>query len=233
MERLEKGHLFVVRISTGDFKREQQSMKGNDEEVEICFTKERVNPYRYTLFAQQLKEKKSIRLRFVKVVLSGGITEILATNLPRDEFPAKDISRLFQLRWGIETAYDTLKNKYMLENFTGKKPILIEQDILATLCVYNMAQDMIRDAEIEQREKDRNKHYRHPMTINVNLAIGVIKEDLIRVILERDREKQSALFEEMIQTIAGHIVPVREGRHYERHNKHPALKHPMNKKHSY
>lgn len=233
MERLEKGHPFVVRLSTGDFKREQQSMKGNDEEVEICFTKERVNPYRYTLFAQQLKEKKSIRLRFVKVVLSGGITEILATNLPRDEFPAKDISRLFQLRWGIETAYDTLKNKYMLENFTGKRPILIEQDILATVCLYNMAQDMIRDAELEEREKNRDKHYRYPITINGNLAIGVIKEDLIRVILERDPKKKDTLYEEMIQAIARHIVPVREDRHYQRKKKHRVLKHPVNKKHSY
>ena len=33
------------------------------------------------------------------------------------------------MRWGIETAYETLKSRLQLENFTGTKPILLLQDI--------------------------------------------------------------------------------------------------------
>jgi len=50
-------------------------------------------------------------------------------------------------------AYDTLKNKIFLENFNGKKPIIIEQDSLSTVCLYNITQDILLDAEMEQQEK--------------------------------------------------------------------------------
>lgn len=124
INRLENNQNFVVRLSTTDFRQEQRNMTSADEDVEIVFTQARVNPYRKTPFAKRLKEKGSIRLRFVKVNLPGDTTEFLATNLSREDFTQQEISEIYRLRWGIETAYDTLKNKFMLENFTGIKSIL-------------------------------------------------------------------------------------------------------------
>ena len=40
-----------------------------------------------------------------------------------------------------------------MENFTGTKPILIEQDILSTIYVSNLAADISRDVEKENEEK--------------------------------------------------------------------------------
>ncbi|MPM97683.1 hypothetical protein SDC9_144860 [bioreactor metagenome] len=233
LERLQQGQKFVVRLSSSDFRKEQLIMASADEDVDIEFTQARINPYRHTPFANRLRETGRIRLRFVQVPLPGHAVEFLATNLSRADFSRQEISELYRLRWGIETAYDTLKNKFLLENFTGKKAILIEQDILATVCLYNLTQDLLRDAEIEQREKNKDKHYKYQMKINVNMAIGVVKDDLIRMALETDPGKRAEIFEGVIRAITDNIVPVRENRQFERVNKHPAIKHPASKKHSF
>lgn len=233
IDRLEKNQHFVVRLSSHVFIREQKSMNTSDEDIEIVFSPERINPYRNTPLAEKLRKKGSVRLRFVKILLPGNTTEFLATDLPREEFSEQDISELYRLRWGIETAYDIMKNKFMLENFTGKKPVIIEQDILSTVYLYNLTQDMLRDAEMEQENKNAKKSYKHKMVINVNTAIGIIKEDLIRMALEKNAKKRGEIFEEIIQAIASNIVPIRENRQYERKKKYPVLKHPITKKRSY
>jgi hypothetical protein len=86
----------------------------------------------------------------------------------------------------------------MLENFTGKKSIIIRQDILSTVYLYNITQDMIRDAEMEQQEKNRQKSYQYKMMINVNMAIGIIKEDLIHMALEDNPEIREVIFKAII-----------------------------------
>lgn len=233
INRLERNQKFVVRLSSTTFKREQMSMVADDEDIEIKFTPERINPYRKTAFAKRLREKESIHLRFVKIMLPDGTLEVLATNIQREEFSAEEIGKIYGLRWGIETAYDTLKNKFMLENFTGKKPIIIEQDILSTIYLYNLVQDIIKDAEEERQEKDKHKQYKHIMTINLNMAIGIIKEDLIRMALEDDSGKRGEIFEDIIKSIANNLVPVRKSRKFQRKRKHPSIKHPITKKRSY
>lgn len=166
-------------------------------------------------------------------MLPGNKVEFLATNLSRENFTAQDISTLYGLRWGIETVYDTLKNKFMIENFTGKKSIIIEQDIFATICLYNITQDMLRDAETDQQEKNSGKSYKYQMKVNMNLVIGIIKDELVRMALEKNSEKRGKIFEEVIKTIARNIVPVRTQRQFERGNKHPAMKYPITKKKSF
>ncbi len=56
------------------------------------------------------------------------------------------------MRWGIETAYETLKSRLQLENFTGTKPILLLQDIVF-IYLSNLVEDIILDAERELDQK--------------------------------------------------------------------------------
>ena len=53
-------------------------------------------------------------VRVVRVILKSGEIETLITNLSEDEFSADDFLDLYFLRWGIETTYDTLKNKLLM-----------------------------------------------------------------------------------------------------------------------
>lgn len=66
-----------------------------------------------------------IKLRVLKVVLDTGEVEILITNLTEDELKYEDSKELYFKRWGIETKFDELKNKFQIENFSGMKPIII------------------------------------------------------------------------------------------------------------
>ncbi len=75
----------------------------------------------------------SIHLRMVKIVLDNEKEEILLTNLPNDTFTTSRFSELYHLRWGIEPAFETLKSRLQLENFTGTKIPLILQDIFSTI----------------------------------------------------------------------------------------------------
>ncbi|MBA7547763.1 hypothetical protein ES705_40199 [subsurface metagenome] len=151
----------------------------------------------------------------MRFTLDNGSREYLATNLPMEEFSTSEIVYLYRLRWEIETAYNVLKNKFFIENFTGTKPIMIEQDIYATVYLCNVMHDILLDAKLEFNIKNHQK-YKYKMEINKNIAIGIMKEELIRFILEKDKGKKKEMFDKIIVEISSNILPVRNGRHYKR-----------------
>lgn len=210
----DKGIKFVVRLKKTDYKKEQLGLIQDDSMVEIQLDKSRIRHYEGTADGDRMKELGKISLRMVRVYLENGNTEILATNLPFSEFPTAEISELYRLRWGIETAYETLKDRLQIENFTGTKPTLLLQDIYSTIYVSNLAEDIIRDAEREMDEKEQTK--KHKMMINRTISIGILKNDMIYILLEPDKEKKTKLFQQLYNDISQNLVPVRPNRHYHR-----------------
>lgn len=59
-------------------------------------------------------------------------------------------------------------------------------------------------------------HTKHKMAINQTLSIGILKNDLIYIVLETDKEKKSVLFQKLYDDISQNLVPVRPDRHYHR-----------------
>lgn len=211
---MEKGILFLVRLKSSDYKKEQSALSGPDGWVDILLDKSRINHYKGTDIGQRMEELGSVTLRMVKVLLQEEREEILITNLPSETFDRFQIAELYQMRWGIETAYETLKDRLQIENFTGTKPVLLLQDIYSTIYISNLAEDIIRDAEAELDEKE--KHRKHKMMINRTLSIGILKNDLIYILLEKNEEKQDRLFQQIYEDISKNLVPVRPDRHYHR-----------------
>lgn len=150
---MDRGIKFIVRLKSSDYKKEQLVLCEDDSIVEIKLDKTRIKHYEGTPDGERMKE-----LRMIKVHLENGSTEILATNLMPTEFTAFEIGELYHIRWGIEIAYETLKSRLQLENFTGTKPVLLLQDIYSTIYVSNLAEDIILDAErgMDEREKTEN-----------------------------------------------------------------------------
>lgn len=214
---IENGTCFCVRLSSKDYKSEQQAMSSDDEDVAIVLTKNRKNRYLRTGDYDLIKDRKDVRLRFVRVWLDESHTqcEIFATNLPRDQFPADCFGELYHLRWNVETAFETLKDRLQIENFTGTKPILIKQDIFSTIYVCNLVEDIARESELEQKEHLEND-YKHRMAINRSVCIGLLKSDLIYILLQVDPQVQEALFQKLYEEISASIVPIRPNRKYER-----------------
>jgi len=214
----EMGRKYLVRLSGISFKAEQKSMKHDDEIVEIKFNAQRINAHRQNgnhEVADKLKAAGSVKVRFVRILLSTGEIEYLATNLSSEEFTLSELKNLYRLRWEIETVFDTLKNKFQIENFSGTLPIIIEQDIFATIYLSNVLHDMIQEAQ-ETFDKTNTKDYKYQMTINKNIAVGLLKENVIHFVLTKNPRKQKVIFENLILSMQKYIEPVREERKFKR-----------------
>lgn len=208
---------FVARLKKSDFSKEQRAMSLDDEDVEIKLDASRRHHHLGTENEPIILSRDSFKIRLVKVWLDkeSETYEVFATNLPRDQFPADCFDELYHLRWRIETAYETLKDRLQMENFTGTKPLLIEQDIYSTIYVSNIAEDIARDIEQEKADHLKND-YKHRMAVNRTLCIGLLKSDLIYIILEKDPQRQAELMQNLYDEISENIVPIRPDRHYKR-----------------
>jgi hypothetical protein len=78
-------------------------------------------------------------VRVIKLILPNNEIEMLATNLSKTAFKTVEFNNLYHLRWGVETKYNTLKNKLDIENFSGKTIITFLQDFYATMFLSNIA----------------------------------------------------------------------------------------------
>lgn len=211
---MEKNIYFLVRLKNSDYKKEQQNLEKDDSNVEIVLDKTRIRHYEGTPDGERMKELGKIPLRLVRIHLENGDDEVLATNLPCEAFPTEEIGELYHLRWGIETAYETLKSRLQLENFTGTKEQLLLQDIYSTIYVSNLAEDIIHDVEAELDKKEQ--HTKHKMAVNQTVSIGILKNDLIYIILEKNKEEKERLFQQLYEDISQNLVPMRPDRHYHR-----------------
>jgi len=175
-----------------------------------------------------LKNKNTLKVRFVRVELETGEIEIIMTNLEQEIFSSEDIESIYQLRWGIETNFHYLKESMRATNISSSKEDLIKQEIYSQMLVFNMLQSIQNEVE---EEIDQNK-YKHKMKINSNMAIGYIKRYMIIIFLEEDLEKRKELYHVLHEKILKHIVPIRPDRKYAR-NKVTRNKHHINKRNSF
>ncbi|WP_173227455.1 hypothetical protein [Paenibacillus alba] len=165
-------------------------------------------------------------------MLQSGEYEYLATNIIPEEFSTKEIGELYSMRLDLETAYDDLKNKLGIENFIGTKPILLEQDIYATIYLCNIMNDIMLEAQMEL-EQEKGHDGKHVMAINKNIAIGIMKKDLIHFILEKSDQERKARMVAIVDEIKRNLLPVRKDRHYPRTKGLLAGKYANSRKKSY
>ena len=150
------------------------------------------------------------------------------TNLDSNDFRTKDIKEIYNLRWGIETSYAYLKESMMITNISSSKDTIIKQEIYSQMMVYNIMQSIVNDLEDEINQEK----YKHPMKININMAIGFVKRFLVKILIEDDKNKRDELSNQLFNNILKNLVPIRNGRHYPRvENK--KNKHPINKRKSF
>ncbi len=121
IQMMEKGILFLARLKSSDYKKEQAALSGPDTWVDIHLNRSRIRHYKETDADRRMEELGHITLRMVKVPLPEGREEVLITNLPSETFDRLQIAELYHMRWGIETAHETLKDRLQMENFTGTK----------------------------------------------------------------------------------------------------------------
>ncbi len=127
------------------------------------------------------KHTEDIRIRVVSVPLDSGETEYLATSIFDENLTSSDFKELYFLRWPIEQKYDELKNKFLLEEFSGATSISIEQEFYINLLLSNIAA-MIKRAADSEIEKTANADNKYRYQSNRSFIIGRIKWFLPRFV---------------------------------------------------
>ena len=145
----------------------------------------------------------SLSFRIVRFPITECTFETVITNLDADDFPPRELKKLYAMRWGIETSFRELKYTVGLLHFHAKKVEFIHQEIFARLTMYNFYELITQSVVIQQ--KDRKYAYK----VNFSAAVHICRQFFLR---DLPPPRVEAL-------LAKHISPIRPGRSRPRKHK--------------
>lgn len=160
---------------------------------------------------------RTVSLRVIKDT-SGEEPQILVSNLFGEHQDMRYHQDLYHKRWSIETKYGELKTRIRLENFSGKNPRAIRQEVYAALFISNLSALIKSSAENEIREElDRG---RHKYQLNRSHIIGAVSRYircLINTRCYRDKLRQLIQRAKKVRSI------IRPDRHFKRKVSHHGI----------
>lgn len=205
----EKRH-FIIRCPKISFSAVQK-MFGKDAPSSMT-----VNigvPYKHQEKMQKMGLPSTIKIGLIKVRLSTGDVEVLATSLLDEAaWTHEDFKHLYSLRWGVETFFAKLKGKLSLENFTGKTVESIYQDFWSTVFISNLETLLVEESEasINADKPQENKRQR----INKAVSFNAIKQMAFELFFnEPDKDK---VMNKLTTLFMMNPIIIREARHVPR-----------------
>lgn len=184
---------YVGRCSRGSFKQARKMFEDDTITSMVTTIKPPVS-----LSKKKLKElglPQELTVRFIRVILSTGETEVLVTSILDESLDADVFKDLYHLRWGIETYYHILKSHLNLENFSGFTVESVKQDFYAMVFMTSLEAILIEDAQILLNSKNTlNKQ-----TVNRAISFNALKNNIIQLFqsdsdIEVVLDKLTALF---------------------------------------
>ena len=115
------------------------------------------------------------------------------------------------MRWGIETNYNAQKNYLQIECFSGTKVNSILQDFYAAVFIGNLQSILANSCQSKIKKKTSRRKFKYKM--NRNMAIGIMKNRIPRLMLNRFPEKT---LKEITQLQMKFYEPIRPGRSFPR-----------------
>jgi hypothetical protein len=197
---------FVVRCSAGSFKIARQLLKGLGADNQVVNLTPSLSQ-RIAMLGLGLPS--SLRVRFVRVVLPNGDFEVLVTNLLNETlFPTSSFSRLYHLRWGVETFYGVVKTRLQLEHFSGLTAESVRQDFYATIFITNL-ESVLTEEATTRLEKKTPKNL-HPQQVNQAVSFNAIKNYVIALFyLENNSEEILRQLTQLFLTNPSSVRPQR------------------------
>lgn len=160
---------------------------------------------------------RTVSLRVIKDT-SGEEPHILVSNLFKEHQDMRYHQDLYHKRWSIETKYGELKTRVRLENFSGKNPQAIRQELYAALFISNLSALIKSSAENEIRE-ELNRG-RHKYQLNRSYIIGAVSRYIrcfINIRCYKDKLRQ------LIQRAKNVRSIIRPDRHFKRKVSHHGI----------
>jgi len=224
IHKLDKiGFKYLIRMRNNHYKKEKIEIASNDEILDL---KIRTNSIWYAETEEEkeeLKKLKSVKTRIIKTIIPSGEEEHLSTNISKEELSEKEAKELYYGRWEIEKAFDVIKNKIKIENFSSHKVIGVEQDFYAQMFLYNILEDVKTDAGKINKKEGMKYEYK----VNMNIMVGMFREELIAIV-GSSSIKRVIKMNMFFKKIKKHIVPIKPGRNYPRKRMHSMNKYRHN-----
>jgi hypothetical protein len=150
-----------------------------------------------------------ITVRLVTVRLSTGELEVLATNLlDEQKYETAALGELYHYRWRIETYYGLLKSRLDLENFTGRSPEAVRQDVYATIFLSNLESVLTRPTQRQMTNSSPQRQ--HAAQVNRAVSFHALKLHLLELLLSQEPPQQ--VIQKLERLFAGAPVTARPGR---------------------
>ena len=190
MEHIIKaGQFFLVRVQdihsrTSNLRKFNLPDSEFDLDVETILTTKATNevkahPDKYRMlsksstfdFVSKDNPYYPVKYRAVRFKIDGAEEyESVITNLDKDKFPADEIKKLYNLRWGIEVSFRHLKYSADLSAIHARNRNSIRQEIWARILLYNLCMIMIQEAI-----KHKTKSLKYVYTVNITRCIHIIR----------------------------------------------------------
>ena len=113
-------------------------------------------------------------VRVIKVELPNGTIEVLLTNIFDKSITTALFKELYFLRWGVECKYKELKSSIEIEEFSGTKPIAIEQDFYASIYLSMIASLIKKDADAAIADDNQDKSLKSEYQANRNFILSEV-----------------------------------------------------------
>lgn len=154
-----------------------------------------------------------IKLRVLRVRLPNGQYEYLVTSLlDAERYPQHLFADLYARRWAVEEALKFLKRRVLVENFTGRNELAVQQDFHARVLLANLTQlfALASDRRIRKADHERGQHLAHQT--NRAWALAQVRHFLPRWLLR----PTLALVREILHRLASAPEAIRPARAYPR-----------------
>ncbi len=215
---LHSGHLFLIRVPkdfadslyTGDKPWLESPSEDRDISIHIGRRRTKANSQlenyhcvpsrrRYDFLEAGSDKTDLLRLRVLKFPISEDSYEYIVTNLPKYQFTEAKIKELYNLRWGIETAFRHLKYAGNMVHIHSLKREFLIQEIYGKLTMYNFSSFIAAAVGREQKNTEK-----YTYVLNHTQAQKIC----VRFLKGR--------IENVADLICRYLVPVRKGRKFER-----------------
>ena len=168
----------ILRLDSDFLNKKIEQLSSDDEILTLYLNKYITNRITDDKIRETFEKEVSVQFRITQVEITKAngetYTETLLSTLPMEEFTKDDLKELYDYRWTIETDYDRLKNILELENFTGQRRIIIEQDLFSKIFILNLLLTIKMDADRYIQEKRKDKNLKHEYQANMNHLLGTL-----------------------------------------------------------
>ena len=237
-KHMELGVDFLIRLDDSTLHKEIEQLDSDDEILRLYLNNKRTKLIKDQDLREKFEKERYVDLRVTRVEITNPkgetYTETLLSTLKMDIFSKEDLKELYNMIWTIETDYDRLKNILEMENFTGQRRIIIEQDIYSKIFLLNLLLTFKKDADEEIQQKRKDKKLKHEYQGNLNHLLGVQQTFLYKLINCNTKEERKEITDHMIALANQRLVLKKDKRKKdpERHTGDTETKYQSNNRRS-